>query len=88
MIAFNGDWLEQWLTMSIDNEAIINFKDNSVDHGFDVYPCHNQAIECTIQLISETSLASPKERHSHIFTTIMQRKIKPNLIQKINPLFK
>ena len=52
LITINEDWLEPRLTMSLDNEVIINFKDNSVDHGFDVYPCHSHAVELIIQFVS------------------------------------
>ena len=45
------DWLETRLTISLDNEVI-----NSVDHGFEVYPCHSQAVE------HSRMLANPRER--------------------------
>ena len=73
IIIYNEDWVEPRLTMDIPTN------DLHIRVSIDDYPCHSQAVERTIRIVSETSLmySSPSDRDGRVFATIQQRCIMP-----------
>ena len=70
-----SDLHEPSLTMEM---AIEELQTVNSDDFLD-YPCHSQAVERIIRIVSQTSkmLADPSQRDSRIYTTIIQRKKMP-----------
>ena len=69
LIHYSGNRLEPRLTMDMSSEALLSIK-------VEEYPCHNQAVERVIRIVSETAshLACPLNRDAQISTNIDNRK--------------
>ena len=77
LIEYDDNWLEPRLTLGINDKEL-----HCID--FEKYPCHNQAVERIICIVSETStmLVCPKQRDTRIVTTIAHRKLFPSFDSK------
>ena len=76
MIGEDGDWLEPRLTMSIPDASLSNTNFSTYIYR---YPCHSQAVERIVQIMSQSSkmLANPSQRDSRTYTTILLRRKMP-----------
>ena len=81
----NKYWLESILTIDYQSNYLSTLTIENVPiFKFDAYPCHTQAVERHIRLVSQTalSISNPEERDSRINITLLERKLMPSFRSK------